>query len=160
MAGQNRNKFRCDLSGFRINDVTAGGKRHALDAQIAIFAPLSGKPNTGGSSAADKLDRSFGRQHVQTITYDCLSAETSRVLERFGELGHRVDLATQGFVVKQAYDHIAFAHALSIMFCTDLRTDQPLVHRVEFDPSAVDLVDELCRQRRAIAQFDLEATLG
>src|SRR5690606_38902913 len=83
MAGQNRNRFWCDLSGFRINDVTAGGKRHALDAQIAIFAPLGGKPNTGGSSAADKLDRSFGRQHVQTITYDCLSAETSRVLESF-----------------------------------------------------------------------------
>ena len=52
------------------------------------------------------------------------------------------------------------AQPLGIELRADLLAHQPLAVAVELDPLAVDLVDQLGAQRRAVPQLDLQPALG
>ena len=159
VAGQRRDQLRRDLARVGIDGLAARSEQHSLDAEIAVFAPLRGEADARGGGAADELDLALGGENAEPVVNDGPPAEAPGILEGFGELRQCVELAASRLLVEQAENDVVLAHALGVMLGAHLGAHEALVHRVDLDPLAAHLVDQLRGQRRAVAQFDLQLAL-
>ena len=160
MARKNQKELVHDFPGGRIDLVLASTEFHVLDAEVAVLAALGGKTDFSGGRAAHELDVPLRCEDMDPVVNACFPTEASLVFELRRELAQGEHLPHGSLPGDHLHDDPALAVTLSVVLGADLLAHQALVHGVDFDPTAVFLVDQLGRQRRAVAQFDLEAALG
>ena len=160
MARKNQKELVHDFPGGRIDLVLASTEFHVLATKGHIKF-VRGTAATEIGLAAERSKYGYlCVEDMDPVVTACFPTEASLVFELRRELAQGEHLPHGSLPGDHLHDDPALAVTLSVVLGADLLAHQALVHGVDFDPTAVFLVDQLGRQRRAVAQFDLEAALG
>ena len=157
VARQDRTAIAMHLTGFGI-DLGLGAKAHAVDDQIAETGAHNRQ--TERATIPQEFDLTLGRQNTNAVPDCVFAAKACLVLESLTKLGGGVEAPRCSLLKEDVQDDVRLAKPLGVEPGTRLLAHKALVHRVQFDPSAVGLVDELSGQCRTISQLDFQPADG
>ena len=110
-------------------------------------------------AVSHETDVPFRGQHIDPVTNSRLATKSELVFEFFAKLGRSIKVAVCRLGQENCQDDVALSVALSILLRAHLSPHEPLIHGIDLNPFAIDLVDQFGGQGRTIAQLNLQLAL-